>query len=273
MARYAVIGNPVEHSRSPQIHQAFAAQRHQTLVYERLLAPLDGFAETVRAFFAGGGKGANITVPFKEEAFRLCDELTERAQQAGAVNTLWMAHDKLHGDNTDGVGLVNDIRRNLGWQIHNKRVLILGAGGAVRGVLGPLLAEAPAEITLANRTLERAEQLVEQFSNHGIPLHASALDALRGQFDLVINAISAGLHGEMPPLNDQLIAADGVCYDMVYSHTGTTPFLDWAQLHGAVACRDGLGMLVEQAAESFYRWHDWRPGTRDVINRLRTGQR
>ncbi|MCB1838200.1 MAG: shikimate dehydrogenase, partial [Alcanivoracaceae bacterium] len=137
------------------------------------------------------------------------------------------------------------------------------------GVLGPLLAEAPAEITLANRTQQRAEQLVEQFSNHGIPLHASALDTLRGQFDLVINAISAGLQGEMPALNDQLIAPDGVCYDMVYSSTGTTPFLDWAQLHGAVACQDGLGMLVEQAAESFYRWHDWRPKTREVIAGLR----
>lgn len=269
MTRYAVIGNPVEHSRSPQIHQAFAAQRHQTLVYERLLAPLDGFADTVRAFFASGGTGANVTVPFKEEAFRLCEAPSDRAQQAGAVNTLWMAHGKLHGDNTDGIGLVNDIRQNLGWQLHNKRILILGAGGAVRGVLGPLLAEAPAEITLANRTLERAEQLVEQFSNHGIPMHASALDALRGQFDLIINAISAGLHGEMPPLNDQLVAADGVCYDMVYSLTGSTPFLDWAQLHGAVAWSDGLGMLVEQAAEAFLRWHDWRPHTQPVIAALR----
>ena len=177
--RYAVFGNPVSHSRSPDIHHAFAAQRGEDLVYERIEAPVDGFPAAVAAFFDAGGRGANVTVPFKEQAFDLCERLTERARQAGAVNTLWRVDGALHGDNTDGAGLVADLRGNQGWALAGRRVLVLGAGGAVRGVLGPLLAQGPAEVVIANRTLGRAEALVERFAGQGVPMHAAALDQLQ----------------------------------------------------------------------------------------------
>ena len=268
---YAVFSNPIPHSRSPQIHQAFAEQKSQTVDYQRIEAPLDGFAETVEKFFSDGGRGANVTVPFKEQAFALCDVLTERAQHAKAVNTLWKKDGKLHGDNTDGVGLVTDIRQNFGWQLADKRILILGAGGAVRGVLAPLIAQTPAEIVIANRTISRAEKLVEDFSGAGISLFANTLDNIHGQFDVIINAISAGLHGDMPPLPHTVLAQDCACYDMVYSATGSTPFIEWARQHNAVADGDGLGMLVEQAAEAFSIWHGWRPATQTVIHAMRSG--
>ena len=269
MKRFAVFGNPIEHSRSPEIHQAFAAERGIEIEYQRILAPLDQFNYQVRRFFDEGGEGANVTLPFKEQAFELCDQLTERARQAGAVNTLWMKHDALHGDNTDGIGLVTDIRHNLGWQLHGKRILILGAGGAVRGVVGPLIAETPAEICIANRTVEKANAIVDALGNLGVPLYAQPLAELTGEYDVMINAISAGLAGEMPALPEKLFAADAVAYDMVYTATGNTPFTDWAELHGAVSVSDGLGMLVEQAAEAFHRWHPWRPNARAVIHQLR----
>lgn len=268
MSRYAVFGNPVQHSRSPQIHEAFAAQRKLPLRYDRIEAPLDSFASAVRHFFGDDGAGANVTVPFKEQAFELCLTVSDRAREAGAVNTLSLKGGQLHGDNTDGVGLVQDIRENLGWQVAHKRVLVLGAGGAVRGILAPLLAQAPTEITIANRTLARAEALAEQFQGRGVPVHACSLDSVGQHYNLVINAISAGLHGDMPDLPATIIGTDTACYDMVYGKD-LTPFLQWAELHGATATADGIGMLVEQAAESFYQWHNWRPKTGEVIEMLK----
>lgn len=268
-ALYCVFGNPVAHSRSPDIHHAFAAQRGDDLRYEKREAPLDDFAGAVNAFHEEGGLGANVTVPFKEQAFELCDAVTERAGQAGAVNTLWWDGAKLHGDNTDGAGMVKDIRDNQGWAIQGKRVLVLGAGGAVRGVMGPLLAEAPTLVRIANRTEDKAAILARGFMDGtNPPVLGSGLDNLSGQFDLVINAISAGLHGEMPTLPEGLLAEGAVAYDMVYG-SEPTPFMVWAQQQGAAATADGLGMLVEQAAEAFEIWHGWRPDSAPVIAGLR----
>lgn len=273
MARYAVFGNPIAHSKSPQIHQAFAAQRGAELVYERIAAPLEGFADAVAEFFASDGAGANVTVPFKEQAFALCAVRTERAELAGAVNTLWQEDGQLHGDNTDGAGLLADIRDNLRWPVKGRRVLILGAGGAVRGVLGPLLAEHPASLTIANRTPDKAHALaaLAKKSKIGGPhaplIESCGYDQLHDEFDLVINGTSAGLSGTMPDLPDTLLTATGQAYDMVYGNEPTV-FMRWAAARGA-ATADGLGMLVEQAAEAFARWHGWRPATAPVIAALR----
>ena len=263
---FALFGNPVHHSRSPQIHTAFAAQREQPMDFRLILAPLDDFAGSVREFFSHGGVGANVTLPFKEQAWELCDELSDRARHAGAVNTLWQKDGRLYGDNTDGIGMVTDIRDNLAWPLSDQRILILGAGGAVRGVLGPLLDEHPAHIRIANRTAEKARELSLIFAGHGVPVFGGGLDNLAGPYDLIINAISAGLGGSMPALPDKLIGPQTRCYDMIY---GDTPFLRWATQHGAVASADGLGMLVEQAAEAFSIWHGWRPQTRPVIEQMR----
>ncbi|MCG8394869.1 MAG: shikimate dehydrogenase [Pseudomonadales bacterium] len=268
-ALYCVFGNPVGHSRSPDIHHAFAGQRGDDIRYEKREAPLEDFAGAVKAFRQAGGLGANVTVPFKEQAFELCHAVTERAGQAAAVNTLWWDGDQLHGDNTDGAGMVKDIRDNQGWTIHQKRVLILGAGGAVRGVMGPLLAEQPTLVRIANRTEEKAAILARGFMDgNNPPVLGSGLDTLTGQFDLVINAISAGLHGEMPALPDGLLAEGAVAYDMVYG-SEPTPFMRWANEQGAAATADGLGMLVEQAAEAFEIWRGWRPDTGPVMAMLR----
>lgn len=266
MPRFAVFGNPVAHSRSPQIHIAFAAQREQSLSYERIEAPLDDFAGSVAAFFAAHGRGANVTVPFKEQAFALCSEVTERARQAGAVNTLWQENGQLHGDNTDGAGLVTDILQNLDWSLAGRRVLLLGAGGAVRGVIGALQSMAPASVTVANRTVARAQALAEMFNNRG-EISACGFSDLTGHFDLVINATSASLAGDMPPLPAGLVDSSSQCYDMMYGDE-PTPFLRWASAQGA-ATADGLGMLVEQAAEAFLVWHGWRPVTAGLIASLR----
>lgn len=266
--RYAVFGNPVSHSRSPDIHRAFAAQRGEKLVYDRIEAPRNGFSAALTLFFDRGGRGANVTVPFKEEAFALCEEMTGRARQAGAVNTLWRVSGRLHGDNTDGPGLVVDLRDNLRWSLTDRRILILGAGGAVRGVLGPLLNERPAELVIANRTLEKAETLVARFERPGRALRASSLEGLEGRFDVIINAISAGLHGEMPALPDGLMARAALAYDMVYGDR-PTPFMEWAADQGAMEVHDGLGMLVEQAAEAYRVWRGWRPATAPVLAALR----
>lgn len=268
--RYAVFGNPVRHSRSPDIHHAFAAQTGDDLSYQRIEAPLDGFASAVAGFFDAGGRGANVTVPFKEQAFALCDRLTERARQAGAVNTLWREHGELHGDNTDGPGLVTDLRDNLGWRLVGQRLLILGAGGAVRGVLGPLLAECPAELVIGNRTPAKARALAAHFGAGDIPVRGDALAQLQGPFDVVINAVSAGLHGEMPPLPPGLIAPGARAYDMVYGERAT-PFMIWARQQGAGEVHDGLGMLVEQAAEAYRIWRGHRPSTAPILGALRAG--
>ncbi len=266
--RYAVMGNPIAHSLSPMIHRQFAEQTGQSLRYEAILVPLGAFPEAVARFQAEGGRGLNVTVPFKEEAWALADERSARAEQAGAVNTLVLREDGTRfGDNTDGVGLVRDLTENLGWRVADRRVLILGAGGAVRGVLGPILAEGPRSVTLANRTVARAEALATRFAGP-VPLQAQGFEALAGAaFDLVINGTSASLAGELPPLPEGCVAGARV-YDMVYG-AAPTPFMDWARRAGAAQVADGLGMLVEQAAEAFLIWRGVRPETAPVLRALR----
>lgn len=264
--RYAVVGNPVAHSKSPEIHAEFARQTGQDMVYDRLLAPLDAFVETVEAFRKAGGRGLNVTVPFKEEAFRYAVRRTPRAEAAGAVNTLKFDGGEILGDNTDGAGLVRDLTVNLQQTLAGKRILLMGAGGAARGVIGPLLAENPAALVLANRTVDRAQRLAELFANK---ITASSYEALAGQgFDLVINATAASLKGELPPLPEALLNPGALAYDMMYG--ADTPFLAWARRHGAARVADGLGMLVEQAAESFFLWRGVRPATAPVIARLKS---
>jgi shikimate dehydrogenase len=265
--RYAVIGNPIAHSKSPEIHARFAQQSGEDIGYERLLAPLDGFTQAVADFMQAGGRGANVTVPFKLEAYALATELSVRAQAAGAVNTLRFSGDVIYGDNTDGIGLVTDIVRNAGVALHGRRLLLLGAGGAARGVLLSLLDQRPAEIVIANRTLDRAHLLVREFSApHGV-LRASAFDALDGMFDVVINATSASLEQALPPVPPACFGGATLAYDMMYG-SESTPFMRLAASHGATV-RDGLGMLVEQAAESFFVWRGVRPDTAPVHQALR----
>lgn len=265
---YAVFGNPVAHSKSPLIHAAFARQTGQDITYTALLAPLDGFAECVAAFRAGGGKGANVTVPFKEQAFTLATRRTPRAEAAGAVNTLHFQGAEVLGDNTDGAGLVADLMRNLGVDLKRRRILLMGAGGAARGVVLPLLERGPSALFIANRTAERAVDLAARFRNAG-PVRGGGYDALAGSvFDIIINATAASLAGELPPLPDGIFAADALAYDMMYGRD--TPFLRLARQAGARTA-DGLGMLVEQAAEAFFLWRGVRPDTAPVIAMLRTG--
>lgn len=268
MDSYGVFGNPIGHSKSPLIHRLFAEQTGQALSYEALLAPLDDFEGFARAFFREG-LGANVTVPFKEQAYRLADRLSDRARRAGAVNTLKkLADGALLGDNTDGAGLVRDLRVNAGFALGGKRILLLGAGGAVRGVLEPLLAERPAVLVIANRTLEKAEQLAHEFADLG-PLVASGFDWMDESVDLIINGTSASLAGEVPPLAASLIRpGHTLCYDMMYAR-GATAFNRWAAAQGAARTLDGLGMLAEQAAEAFFVWRGVRPDTAPVLAELR----
>ena len=261
--RYAVIGNPVAHSKSPWIHAEFARQTGQALEYGRIEAPLEGFAAALQAFRAAGGRGLNVTLPFKQEAYHACGATTACAAAAGAVNTLSFEREGIRGDNTDGAGLVTDVERNLGLAIAGKRVLLVGAGGAARGVLRPLLDRAPATLVIANRTVERATELARAFP----AVRAAGFAELQGKsFDLVVNATSAGLAGEAPALPGGVFAAGALAYDMVYGRE--TPFLQLARAAGARAS-DGLGMLVEQAAESFLVWRGVRPRTAAVLEALR----
>lgn len=264
--RYAVIGNPVAHSRSPQIHAEFARQTGQDLEYGRLLASTDAFVATADAFRSRGGRGLNVTLPFKGDAFRYAGGLSRRAQEAQAVNTLKFAPDGIFGDNTDGAGLVQDLVGNLGCTVRGARVLLLGAGGAARGVIAPLLEQRPAQLLIANRTSDKAELLAQSL---GTAVQAQPYAALAGrQFDLVINATSASLAGELPPLPRGLFARDALAYDLMYGESDT-PFLAFARDEGAGALADGLGMLVEQAAESFFVWRGVRPITAPVLKLLR----
>lgn len=265
--RYCVIGNPVAHSKSPAIHAIFAAQTGQDLTYEKCLAPLDGFGATVGQLIAAGYKGANVTVPFKLEAAALAGTLSERARAAGAVNTLSFSDAGIGGDNTDGAGLVNDIVRNAGVDIAGRRVLLLGAGGAARGALLPLLQQRPRELVIANRTAATADALAATFGAHGVPVSACEFAALAGRFDIVVNATSASLAGALPPLPPAIFGAGTLALDMMYA-AEPTPFMQFASAHGATA-RDGLGMLVEQAAEAFFVWRGVRPETAAVLAAMR----
>ncbi|MFK7975307.1 MAG: shikimate dehydrogenase [Halioglobus sp.] len=267
--RYAVFGNPIKQSKSPAIHGLFAEQSGQDMQYRAVRVDLDGFEEAAQRFFDGDGAGLNVTVPFKPNAFQFADRLSERAARAGAVNTLTRnAQGQIEGDNTDGVGLVRDMVANLGWTVQSARILLLGAGGAARGVLEPLLREKPSSVLVVNRTKERATTLEKEFADLG-PLEGGGYDAIaERQFDLIINATSAGLSGEMPELPSTLLTEKSCCYDMVYG-AEPTPFMRWSAHHAAWAVADGLGMLVEQAAESFHIWRHVRPETRPVIHQIR----
>lgn len=274
---YAVIGNPIAHSKSPAIHAAFAHQTGQQMEYGRILGHLDDFAGDVRAFVADGGRGLNVTVPFKEQAFALLGDLSPRATVAGAVNTITVLDGGLlRGDNTDGAGLVRDLSVNHGFRFGGKRLLLLGAGGAARGVLRPLLEQEPSVLVIANRTAAKAVELAASAAEAG-PVSGCGLDALSGQlpsqlagqpFDLIINATSSGLGGAVPRIPDDCLADGGWTYDLLYADE-PTPFCRWGQAHGAARALDGLGMLVEQAAESFTLWRGVRPETAPVIAMLR----
>ncbi|MGP8290313.1 shikimate dehydrogenase [Vreelandella zhanjiangensis] len=266
--RYCVFGNPIEHSKSPLIHTEFAQQTKQDIEYTKERAPLDGFADAWQSFVEKGGRGANVTVPFKGDAFALCDTLSKRAQRAKAVNTLTVGgNGQVYGDNTDGVGLIRDLKYHR-VPLTDKRVLVIGAGGAVRGALEPLLAEQPSEVVLVNRTAEKAQQLADDFADLG-ELHSGGFKAIKGPFDVVINGSSASLNGELPPLPGNLFTEGAWAYDMMYGAVQTV-FLKWAGTHGAKRL-DGLGMLVEQAAEAFFLWRNVRPDTtqvRQIIRRM-----
>jgi shikimate dehydrogenase len=265
--RYAVMGNPIAHSKSPLIHAAFAQQTGQVLQYEAILVGKDELTQAVQTFQLSGGKGLNITIPFKQAACALADQCSERAERAGAVNTLWFDEQGVYGENTDGVGLVSDLVQNQGCQIEGRRVLILGAGGAVRGVLEPLLAEIPAQCVIANRTVSKAESLATLFGTFG-KIAASSYEALQGEsFDLIINGTSTSLQGKLPALPDSLLGE--CCYDMMYASSPTL-FMQWANKQGSAFVLDGLGMLVEQAAESFYLWRGLKPETAQVIQNVRS---
>jgi shikimate dehydrogenase len=274
--RYAVFGNPIGHSKSPAIHAEFARQTGQDLIYAAILAPIAGFAASMHAFQASGGKGANVTVPFKEEAYRLSTRVSRRAEAAGAVNTLSFADDAIVGDNTDGAGLVHDLVGNLGFPVRGKRILLMGAGGAARGVILPLLGEQPTELVIVNRTADKAVLLRDHFMAANLresgerlaQITACGYAALAGQhFDVAINATAASLAGDLPPLPDDIFTPGALAYDMMYGQD--TPFLAFARQRG-VQVADGLGMLVEQAAEAFYVWRGIRPQTGPVIRLLRS---
>ena len=269
--KYAVFGNPIAHSKSPRIHALFAASLDQHIDYDKRLAPLDDFAGELQRFFYEGGIGANVTVPFKRDAFALAREASLRAQQAGAANFLMWRDDHWYCDNTDGAGLVRDIESNLQVSLHDKNVLLLGAGGAARGVIGPLLLRAPKQIVVVNRTPERATELVAAYEKQyaASALSVAALIAQSLKFDVVINATSASLNGALPlPDSTNVFASDALAYDMMYGKQPTL-FMNWAQTCGASRVADGLGMLVEQAAESYAQWRGVLPQAAPIIAQLR----
>ena len=267
---YGVMGHPVSHSQSPTIHAAFAIQTGEDLVYQAIPVEPGDFTATVASFQAAGGKGLNITLPFKREAWELVEEASQAANQAQAVNTLWFnSAGRRVGDNTDGIGLVRDLISNRGWCVQGEDILIMGAGGAVHGILGPILAAGPASVVIVNRTVSRAESLASRFSDQSV-VHACGYDDISGQhFTLIINGTSASLQGETPPLPDGVLTSSTRCYDLAY-HSEPTVFLHWCIAQGAATVADGLGMLAEQAAESFFRWRGVRPDTGPVIDQLRS---
>ena len=267
--RYGVMGYPVSHSRSPVIHRLFALQTGQDIQYELLQVTPEKLEQAVRQFQRTGGKGLNITVPHKRAVCRLCDQLSERASTAGAANTLVFQDSEIYGDNTDGIGLLRDLAVNLGINLDGANILILGAGGATRGIVGPLLEMQPRALVIANRTIDKAEALVERFSASG-PVSACRFNIVpvSDPFDLIINATSAGIHGESPPYPDAAVSENTFCYDLSYG-LEPTPFSVWAKKHGALRSVMGWGMLVEQAAESFNLWRDVRPDTAPVLRQMK----
>ena len=259
--RYAVIGNPVAHSVSPRIHDMFAKATGQPLRYEKIRA--DAFAPTAAAFFQAGGRGLNVTVPFKQDAFDWVDHVDDAAREAEAVNVVMAREQGYSGHNTDGIGLVRDLQENLGATLAHRRVLVLGAGGAVRGVVGPMLRAGVGELTVANRTESKARALQRVFRN----IEAVPLADVGGDYDVVINGTSAGMDGQVPNV-DPRVAGNAFCYDMFYAPAGDTPFCAWARQHGAAGVAGGLGMLIEQAAETFFLWRGVRPSTAGVAESL-----
>lgn len=263
-----MLGHPIAHSKSPQIHAEFAKQTGQQIEYKAILVDVDGLAQALSAFEGQGGKGVNITLPFKREAWEWVDSRSPRAERAGAVNTIVFSPDASYGDNTDGVGLVRDLTANYHVALKASRILLLGAGGACRGVIEPLLAEHPAHVAIVNRTPSKALELALAFADLGAIEALSYDDLADIQFDLIINATSASLKGELPPLPSTVLVQGGGCYDMMYGASPTV-FTQWAKANGASKAMDGLGMLVEQAAESFFLWRNVRPQTAPVMANLR----
>ncbi|MFV1982701.1 MAG: shikimate dehydrogenase [Thiohalomonadales bacterium] len=265
---YGVMGNPITHSKSPSIHALFARQTSQQLEYSAIHVDTGGFRQAVGNFQAAGGKGLNVTVPFKQQAFDITDDYSERAKRAGAVNTLKFEGKKIFGDNTDGLGLVNDLQNNLNIKIQDKNILLMGAGGASRGVINPLLVEKPNSLFIVNRTVDKAQNLAEIFSDFD-NISAGSYNALENKlFDIIINATSASLQGVSIPLPNNILAPGAICYDMMYSKDPTL-FMNWAIKNNTTIVSDGLGMLVEQAAESFLIWRGVRPDSKSVISKLR----
>lgn len=268
--QFTVIGNPIEHSLSPEIHQQFAQQVNLKLEYTKTLGEAGGFKQAVQHFMATGGKGMNVTVPFKLEAFAMCDHTSKRAQLAGAVNTLWFENGEIFGDVTDGVGMVRDIESNQDVLLRGRRILVIGAGGAVRGVLQPLLEARPRELLICNRTQGKAIDLAELFKDCG-PISAVSMKALKGEsFDVVINGSASSLSQELPDVPVSVFKGAGFVYDMMYARQPTL-FIKWALENGADRAADGLGMLVEQAAAGFEIWHGLKVSTSPVISALRQG--
>ena len=267
---FCVVGSPIAHSKSPDIHLAFGRQCGVALRYERAEIPANAFASALAEFVVAGGRGMSITVPLKEEAFRALSQHRPRAALTGAANMMTVDADGgTIADNADGTGLVRDLEMNHGLMLSGRRILLLGAGGAARGVIPTLLEQDPSELIIANRTVAKAEELVDRFRALGSIRAFHYAGVPMGPFDLVINATSLSLTGEIPPLNTSAIGAETWCYDMMYTADGRTRFLDWCQANGAAACSDGLGMLVEQAANSFSLWHGIEPDTAPVIAALR----
>ena len=269
--RYAVVGNPVAHSLSPRIHAEFARATGESLQYQAIEIAADAFAAGIAELQQQKFLGLNVTVPFKREAWELCNSLSSRARIAGAVNTLCLQSDgTIHGDNTDGVGLVRDLVNNLKIEIKQRNILILGAGGAVRGVLEPLLALSPARITVANRNVDKARALALDFTSVG-KIEVLAYDQIKpGGYHLIINATAAGLDNQIPPVSTAVLEGTGVCYDMMYNLKAPTAFVEWSIANGMKRSHDGLGMLVEQAAEAFHLWRGVRPATSLLLSSLRS---
>ncbi len=269
MNKYAVIGNPIKHSKSPQIHSAFAQQEGTVIDYDRILTDEDNFIKTVNDFFSSGGSGLNVTVPFKVLAYQQCSQLNEYAQAAQAINTLSLDQNQQWvGANTDGIGLLTDLKNNLHVTLKNKSILILGAGGAARGILLPLLKETPSKIVIANRTVEKALELATAFCALGVIKGCGYEQIDDSVFDIVINATSASLNNTLPPITKNIVNHNSICYDLAYSDNPTA-FTTWAKQHGVKSTHDGIGMLIEQAAESYYIWRGFKPNTQEVFSLLR----